>query len=149
ALVFALVIRGGFFSPSATFDDTSPFGFAAWSVLVGMFTREAAEKLKQTFEALLTQAQKGKDHAATAPTISKIDPPSGSVNGGFPVTITGMGFVAESIVNFGDQLIQKPQVGKDGTTLTVTAPAHAAGQVAVEVINPGDQKAKGSFTYTP
>jgi hypothetical protein len=149
ALVFYLVIRGGFFSPSATVDDTSPFGFAAWSVLVGIFTREAAEKLKQVFETLLTKAEKGKDHVAASPKISNINPSSGSVSGGYPVTITGSGFVPESVVSFGGQVIQKPQVSKDGTTLTVTAPkTDKPGPVPIEVTNPGDQKDKGTFTYT-
>ena len=149
-LVFYLVIRGGFF-PTANVDDTNPLGFAALAVLAGMFSREAAEKLKQIFETILTRAEKGKDHVAAAPVISKIDPPTGSVNGGYPVTITGSGFVPESIVSFGGQPTQKPQASNGGTTLTVVAPkASAPGQVTVEIVNPGDhQKATGSFTYTP
>src|SRR5947209_7167266 len=147
-LVFYLVIRGGFF-PTANVDDTNPLGFAALAVLAGMFSREAAEKLKQIFETILTRAEKGKDHVAAAPVISKIDPPTGSVNGGYPVTITGSGFVPESIVSFGGQLTQKPQASNGDSTITVDATkASAAGQVTVEIINPGDQKATGTFNYT-
>ncbi|MFY9822039.1 MAG: IPT/TIG domain-containing protein [Thermoanaerobaculia bacterium] len=147
ALVFYLIIRGGFFSPTATIDDTSPFGFAAWAVLVGMFTREAADKLKQVFETLLTKAEKGKDHVG-APVISKINPSTGLVSGGETVKITGSGFLPASSVHFGSSPAQTTQVSNDGTTLTVVTPkANAPGQVVLEVAN-GDQKATDTFTYT-
>jgi hypothetical protein len=60
-LVFYLVIRGGFFSPQATVEQTSPFGFAALAGLVGMFSQQAVLKLKQVVETLLTEAPKGED----------------------------------------------------------------------------------------
>jgi hypothetical protein len=61
AVAFYLVIRGGFFSPSGSFRDTSPFGFAAMSVLVGMFSTPAALKLQQLAETMLTKPEGGKD----------------------------------------------------------------------------------------
>jgi len=60
-LVFYLVIRGGFFSPQATVEQTSPFGFAALAGLVGMFSEQAVLKLKQVAETLLIEAPKGED----------------------------------------------------------------------------------------
>lgn len=61
-LIFYFVIRGGFFSPQATVQQTSPFGFAALSGLVGMFSEQAVGKLKHVFEELLTKVPKGSDH---------------------------------------------------------------------------------------
>ncbi|MEJ2264150.1 MAG: hypothetical protein P8X95_11935 [Anaerolineales bacterium] len=61
ALVFYLVIRGGFFSPGATIQDTSPFGFAALAALVGMFSEQAVLKLKEVAETLLTSPKPGED----------------------------------------------------------------------------------------
>jgi hypothetical protein len=61
-LVFYFVIRGGFFSPQATIEQTSPFGFAGLGGLVGMFSEEAVEKLKQVAETLLAQTPEGADH---------------------------------------------------------------------------------------
>lgn len=58
-LVFYLAIRGGFFSPNATIEQTSPYGFAALSALVGMFSEQAVLKLKKVFETLLTEAPQG------------------------------------------------------------------------------------------
>lgn len=60
-LVFYLAIRGGFFSPNATIEQTSPYGFAALSALVGLFSQQAILKLKQVFETLLTKTPKGDD----------------------------------------------------------------------------------------
>lgn len=60
-VVFYLVIRGGFFSPQATVNETSPFGFAALAVLVGLFSEQAVLKLKQVAETVLTEASEGKN----------------------------------------------------------------------------------------
>jgi len=61
-LVFYLVIRAGFFSPDATVEQTSPFGFAALSTLVGLFSEQAVCKLKKVAETIFTKPDKGKDH---------------------------------------------------------------------------------------
>lgn len=60
-LVFYFVIRGGFFSPEATIEQTSPFGFAGLGALVGMFSEQAVLKLKEVAETLLTKPEAGKD----------------------------------------------------------------------------------------
>ena len=59
ALVFYLVVRGGFFSPQSSFQQTSPFGFAAFSALIGMFSSQAVLKLKEVAEVLLSKPQIG------------------------------------------------------------------------------------------
>jgi hypothetical protein len=61
ALVFYLVIRGGFFSPQSTFQQTSPFGFAAMAGLIGMFSPQAVLKLQQVAETVLTKPAPGAD----------------------------------------------------------------------------------------
>lgn len=60
-LIFYFVIRGGFFSPGASVEQTSPFGFAAIAGLVGMFSEQAVLKLKEVAETLLTKPQQGSD----------------------------------------------------------------------------------------
>jgi hypothetical protein len=45
--VFYLVLRAGLFSPSTSVQQASPFGFAAISMLAGLFSPQAFEKLKQ------------------------------------------------------------------------------------------------------
>ena len=60
AIVFYVVIRGGFFSPQSTVHDTSPFAFAAVAGLVGLFSEQALERLKQVAENLFSPAPKAK-----------------------------------------------------------------------------------------
>ena len=62
-LVFYFVIRGGFFSPTANIEQTSPFGFAGLGALVGMFSEQAVLKLKDVAETLLAKPEAGKDPA--------------------------------------------------------------------------------------
>ena len=61
-LIFYFVIRGGFFAAQTTVQQTNPFGFAALSGLVGLFSEQAVSKLKAVFEQLLTKVEPGKDH---------------------------------------------------------------------------------------
>jgi len=61
AVVFYFVVRGGFFSPQASFKDTSPFGFAALAGLIGMFSQQAVLKLKEVAETMLTRPKEGQD----------------------------------------------------------------------------------------
>ena len=64
SLIFYFVLRGGLFSPQATVDATSPFGFAGVSGLVGMFSNKAALKLQEVANSIFSteQSTKGKDN---------------------------------------------------------------------------------------
>jgi hypothetical protein len=59
--MFYFVIRGGFFSPQSDFSQTSPFGFAALSAMVGLFSEQAVLKLKQVAETILSKPESGAD----------------------------------------------------------------------------------------
>lgn len=63
AFVFYFVLRAGLFSPQATVEEASPFGFAALAGLIGMFSDQAAEKLKEVAATLLAPTPKGTDYA--------------------------------------------------------------------------------------
>ena len=78
-----------------------------------------------------------------------VAPGSGPTTGGTNVTITGTGFQVGSTVTFGG--VAGTVTGGSGSTqLSVTTPAHAAGQVDVAVTNPDGQSAtaQNGFTYT-
>ncbi|MBI5952645.1 MAG: hypothetical protein HY865_13395 [Chloroflexi bacterium] len=64
SLIFYFVIRGGLFSPNATVDATSPFGFIGLAGLVGMFSNRAALKLQEIAESIFStkESTKGKDN---------------------------------------------------------------------------------------
>jgi len=60
-MIFYVVVRGGFFSPQTTFEQTSPFGFAALAALVGLFSEQAVLKLKEVAETVLEAPAPGED----------------------------------------------------------------------------------------
>ena len=65
SLIFYFVIRGGLFSPSATVDATSPFGFIGLAGLGGMFSNRAALKLQEVADSIFSTKDtttKGKDN---------------------------------------------------------------------------------------
>jgi hypothetical protein len=60
--VFYIVFRAGLFSPSTSADEASPFGFAAVALLVGLFSEQALEKLRELAGNLFTSVPPGDDH---------------------------------------------------------------------------------------
>jgi plastocyanin len=83
-----------------------------------------------------------------APTISGIAPGSGSTSGGTVVTISGANFRSGATVKFGGVSATNVTVAS-ATSITATAPAHAAGKVDVVVTNADATTATlaQSFTY--
>ena len=85
---------------------------------------------------------------AAAPEITAFTPRTAPDSGGTPVLITGTGFVANATVRFGEvnalvTIVNSP------TSITAMTPGHAAGTVALKVINPDGQTALAQgFTFT-
>jgi len=146
AVVFYVVRRGGLISPTAGNNAVSPYGFAAVAALVGLFSPQAADKLKQVFETLFTTAERGKDH--TPPSTIVIDrfvPEQGAI--GTPVTITGRGFAAAKSLRFGAVAAQF-QATSD-TRITTTVPQNAAtGRITISDDGTPVSSDK-DFTITP
>jgi hypothetical protein len=84
---------------------------------------------------------------APAPTVSSVNPSSGSTNGGNAITLNGTGFQQGATVLFGGSALTGTTVTP--TTITGTTPAHAAGAVNVVVTNPDTQTGScaACFTY--
>lgn len=61
ALVFYFVIRAGFLSASAGIENLSHFGIAGIAGIVGMFSKEAIDKLHEIFLTLLRHEDKRAD----------------------------------------------------------------------------------------
>jgi len=57
-LGFYLIIRGGFFSPQADVQQTSPFSFVGIAILVGLFTDQAVAKLGEIADAVFSRPEK-------------------------------------------------------------------------------------------
>lgn len=83
----------------------------------------------------------------TAPTLASISATSGSTLGGTAVTLTGTNLTGATSVTFGG--VEAAGVtAVDATTVTATAPAHAAGAVDVVVTTPaGSATLADGFTY--
>lgn len=89
------------------------------------------------------------DFQSATPTISNISPQTGHINGGTRVTITGANFLSGATVTFGGLPGVRVLVF-NGTYLSVSTPAHAAGAVDVTITNPDGQSVTRTtgFTYS-
>jgi hypothetical protein len=147
ALLFFLISRGVSSAQPASIES-SVGGYAALAALVGMFSQQALNKLKQIAESVFSPAEKGKDQAISlaAPKITSIQPINGS--GGTKVVISGTGLSSVSKATFGGVSAGTIAVDND-KQITATAPAHPAGKVDVEVATPSGQRGSlpGAFTY--
>ncbi|HLL76734.1 MAG TPA: IPT/TIG domain-containing protein [Pyrinomonadaceae bacterium] len=159
ALLFYFVFRGGFITAgvnqggegAASFIN--PFGIAAVAGLVGMFSKVAADKLNEVFTTLFRskegdEKRGDKLYANLRPDIAGIAPAVGPAAGGTAVTIRGADFMEGAAVTFGG-VGATAVVVRSATSLTAITPAHAAGAVDVEVLNPNKQRdvLEDGFTY--
>jgi hypothetical protein len=83
----------------------------------------------------------------TPPPITAISPNNGAAAGGNQVTITGTNFMTFATVLF-DATPGTNVVVQSATSITVTAPAHAAGQVDITVVNTDARGVDAPLAYT-
>jgi hypothetical protein len=143
AVVFYLVLRAGLVSTQGSTGGVSPYGVTAIAALVGLFSSQAAEKLKQVFETLLTKAQTGRDHTPSKPaSITAITPSHGPP--GTPVTIRGSGLSGATEARFGQVAAAAPDVRSD-TKLKVVVPKLAESG-PVTIVTPQGSATSAHFT---
>jgi hypothetical protein len=84
------------------------------------------------------------------PTVNGVAPTHGPAAGNTPVTVAGAGFVDGCHVYFHTNAYAATNVvvAGDGNSLTCNTPAHAAGAVAVKVVNPDTQENERANAYT-
>ena len=89
ALLVYFVLRGGLLTPAASINVLSPYGVAAFSGLIGMFVRQATDKLRDIAEAMFTsrvnqERTEGVHTAAASPTTlaTTAGPGTGGASGG-------------------------------------------------------------------
>jgi hypothetical protein len=146
ALVFYFVVRGGFLTTSGGAKDINPYGIAALAGLVGMFSKQATDKLSEVFSTLFRAAAgEGDDKRkgslnpdGKAITISGVDPksvPPG--NADLAITISGTNFVAGCKVLLND--VALATTFESVTKVTAKIPAAnlaAPGTMKLKVVNP-------------
>ncbi len=147
ALIFYLVIRGGFFSPQASFQQTSPFGFAALSALVGLFSQQAVLKLKEVAETMLAKPTPGENskpqgtvkpgQESLVPAITGIIQPSVQVGSSDSITVNGSNFVDKSVVRVnGSDRVTKLTSSAQVTAQLLPQDTAKAGSIEVTVFTP-------------
>jgi hypothetical protein len=130
AVVFYVILRGGLITGTAA--QVNFFGFAAISALVGLFSPEAADKLKQIFATLLAPAQQGRDRLTTddQARADSLEPESGPV--GTTITIRGWNLSrATAVLFFGARAVATVISSTEVTA--VVPPGAASGRVSVMV----------------
>ncbi|MDX6530651.1 MAG: hypothetical protein QOH41_2941 [Blastocatellia bacterium] len=159
ALVFYFVVRGAFLTTSGGAKDINPYGIAALAGLVGMFSKQATDKLSEVFTTLFRAAAgEGDDKrsgsltaGAGAITITNVDPKqvkAGSQNQ--VLKVTGTKFANGAQVFLDD----KPLVitFDSATQLTAKLPDQSiatAGTFKLKVVNPDKtESAPVSFVVT-
>jgi hypothetical protein len=146
-IVFFLIASVGFYT---TAQGTGSFVLVGLAALVGMFSVQAAEKLKSIAEGLLAPAPQGKDSVKAQAKLSVADviPGAGPAAGGTPVTVTGSGFAVGVTVKFGNTVATEIKRESD-TVIKLKSPPHTAQLVDVVVTNPDKATATkaGGYTY--
>jgi hypothetical protein len=83
-----------------------------------------------------------------APSLLSVDPASGSIGGGTPVTLSGEGFATDVTVTFGSRPATAVSVTDDRTLSCTSPPGPSTGPVTVTVTNAtGSSSLAGAFTY--
>lgn len=144
AAIFYLCVRGGFLAGTAQADSINLYGITALAGMVGMFSKQATDKLSEVFDTMFKTTPDGGDRKRRegldnpVPVLSGCEPARlapGSRE--LVITLTGKGFVNGSVVHVDGGA--RATVLKDSTHLSATLldadVAHEA-QHKVTVINP-------------
>ena len=116
------MIRGGFLTTNVGATDINPYGIAALAGLVGMFSKQATDKLSEVFTTLFRSGEGDDKRAdpldpdASTDTLTP-DPPNASAGGdAFKLTVNGTGFVEECKITFDGT--EQPTTFESATSLT-------------------------------
>jgi hypothetical protein len=108
ATIVYLVLRAGLLPGATNSSQPDPYGIAAVGALVGLFSAQAAEKLKAVFETLFTKAETGSQSVTDTamPAIAGFDPPQGPagtsvvISGDNLGSVTGVAFTGADAPHF-------------------------------------------------
>jgi hypothetical protein len=127
ALIFYFLLRGGLFSVGADAGDVNPFGIGAIAALAGMFSKQATDKLQETFDTLFRTAPTEGDAVRgdkVTPTfaIDHLSPASLPVGTAeLTVWIFGNGFTADTLVRVGVTERTATQISSSQLEVRLTA----------------------------
>lgn len=152
ALLFYFAVRGGFFGVDTTSDKVNPYGVAALAGLVGLFSKQATDKLREIFDTLFRvgpgygDEARGDSIANPLPVIGGVEPPTVAVGSSDVVLrLKGKGFVPQSVVRVsrqtseGSVVLERDMAYVGPTELTIRLAAEdveAPGGLQMTVFNP-------------
>jgi IPT/TIG domain-containing protein len=121
ATIVYLVLRAGLLTGASNSSQPDPYGISAIGALVGLFSAQAAEKLKAVFETLFTKVEPGSQSVAdiAMPSVTAFDPQHGPP--GTLVVISGSNLTSVTGVVFTGATASQVQINS-GTRLTVSVP---------------------------
>jgi hypothetical protein len=135
ATVFYFVLRAGFFSGDATNSSVNVYGIAAVAGFVGLFSRQATDKLREVFDTLF---KTDRSEEEVDPVISDIAPPQVPAGQVADVIISGSGFVRLSEVRIDGHIVTPSSIGPNRMVARVEAERlRQQGAVEVTIVNPG------------
>jgi hypothetical protein len=145
AVIFYLVIRGGFLSAGTEAGKINPFGIAALAGLVGMFSKQATDKLNEVFNTLFRTApgegdSKRKDNLTNpVPSVIDIEPKSVEPKTqNLDVGVKGTGFIDGAVVRVNG--VNRETKFIDPTKLSATLlqeDVEHEGELEITIFNPG------------
>jgi hypothetical protein len=152
AVLFYFAIRGGFVGGNTDASVVNPYGIAAIAGMVGLFSKQATDKLREVFDTLFKasagygDAARGDPISNPQPVIDNIEPSSLAVGATtLDLTITGEGFIPQSAVrvarrtNGEPTIVPREKKFTSDTQLVVTLLAEDVAQACVlevTVVNP-------------
>ena len=100
ATIVYLVLRAGLLPGASSSSQPDPYGISAIAALVGLFSAQAAEKLKAVFETLFTKVEPGSRSVTDTamPSITGFEPQQGAT--GTSVVISGNNLMSVTAVSF-------------------------------------------------
>ena len=140
SLLFYFFLRAGFLGTSS---DLNPYGFIATGALVGMFSKQAADKLREMFDTLFRSRgdeQRGGKLTHPVPNITETTPRELKVGDAKPeLKLVGSGFTQASALEVDGQ----PRKGKlkfdGGHNVTISldpADVAVARSLKIVIVNP-------------
>lgn len=144
AVVFYLVIRGGFLSAGAEAGKLNVYGIAALAGLAGMFSKQATDKLSEVFDAMFRtaaangDAKRKDDLGNPTPVLMELGPTSIALaTQNSLVNLKGSSFVRDSMARVNGQSRETAFVDAGQLTVKLLPEDVAnAGQLEVVVFNP-------------
>jgi hypothetical protein len=147
ALLFYFAVRGGFFGGTANSSDINPYGIAALSGIVGLFSKQATDKLREVFDTAFRVAPGYGDDARANSILHPVpeleaSEPERLTRDDVELTLIGSGFVDSSIVRVTTPEGRDVQhsvklIGPQRLKITLeAADAGAPGQLLFTVVNP-------------